>query len=258
MGGTLGARPNFGEPTPIKRRGLLHNTNIEGCQDHPVYDVLLRVSNSDFAAKQLILVFPFFRSEVSKNVLFLLDSSCNLAMRVPVFTGQLPICVAPPSTASLHSLSVLTRLSSRLRQPETPRSVTSQSPFIARSLSTYPKFKMSQNTFSNTEVPADKSADPYTATNKSEPELKEKVQDLISFIESCKFGMMTTRIESTGLLTSRCMALAGKVRSPSANYLGPPHTSWDERMLIRYMRIRRVAALIYSSTPTPNPARQTI
>lgn len=70
---------------------------------------------------------------------------------------------------------------------------------------------MSQKTFSNTEVPTDKPADPYTATNKTEPELKEKVQDLVSFIESCKFGMMTTRIESTGLLTSRCMALAAKV-----------------------------------------------
>lgn len=65
--------------------------------------------------------------------------------------------------------------------------------------------------FSNTEVPADKPADPYTATNKSEPELKEKVEDLVNFITSCKFGMMTTRIESTGLLTSRCMALAAKV-----------------------------------------------
>ncbi|KAL6715207.1 BLI-3 blue-light-inducible Bli-3 protein [Lecanora helva] len=64
--------------------------------------------------------------------------------------------------------------------------------------------------FSNTEVPGDKPADPYKAVNKSEPELKEKVQDLVSFIESCKFGMMTTRIGSSGLLTSRCMALAAK------------------------------------------------
>ena len=69
-------------------------------------------------------------------------------------------------------------------------------------------FKMS---FSNTETPADKPADPYKATNKTEPELKEKVEDLVNFISSCKFGMMTTRIESSGLLTSRCMALAAKV-----------------------------------------------
>ena len=67
--------------------------------------------------------------------------------------------------------------------------------------------------FSNTEVPGDKPADPYKATNLTNPDLKEKVQDLVSFIESCKFGMMTTRIESSGLLTSRCMALAAKVPS---------------------------------------------
>lgn len=65
--------------------------------------------------------------------------------------------------------------------------------------------------FSNTTVPGDKPADPYKATNLTNPDLKEKVEDLVSFMESCKFGMMTTRIESTGLLTSRCMALAAKV-----------------------------------------------
>ncbi|CAF9905116.1 MAG: BLI-3 blue-light-inducible Bli-3 protein [Heterodermia speciosa] len=64
--------------------------------------------------------------------------------------------------------------------------------------------------FSNTETPADKPADPYKAENKTEPELKEKVEDLVNFISSSKFGMMTTRIESSGLLTSRCMALAAK------------------------------------------------
>ncbi|MCJ1455613.1 BLI-3 blue-light-inducible Bli-3 protein [Mycoblastus sanguinarius] len=71
---------------------------------------------------------------------------------------------------------------------------------------------MSQKPFSNTEVPADKPADPYKATNKTEPGLKEKVEDLVKFMESSKFGMMTTRIGSTGLLTSRCMALAAKLR----------------------------------------------
>ena len=76
--------------------------------------------------------------------------------------------------------------------------------------------------FSNTETPADKPADPYKATNKTEPELKEKVEDLVNFISACKFGMMTTRIESSGLLTSRCMALAAKVglRTRVRLYLG--------------------------------------
>ncbi|KAL8809349.1 MAG: hypothetical protein Q9223_007937 [Gallowayella weberi] len=63
--------------------------------------------------------------------------------------------------------------------------------------------------FSNTDT-GDKPADPYKAVNKTEPKLKEKVEDLVDFIESCKFGMMTTRIESNGLLVSRCMALAAK------------------------------------------------
>lgn len=64
--------------------------------------------------------------------------------------------------------------------------------------------------FSNTDT-GSKPADPYKEVNKTEPGLKEKVEDLVSFIESCKFGMMTTRIESSGLLVSRCMALAAKV-----------------------------------------------
>ncbi|KAL8738376.1 MAG: hypothetical protein Q9190_008013, partial [Brigantiaea leucoxantha] len=63
--------------------------------------------------------------------------------------------------------------------------------------------------FSNTDT-GDKPADPYKAANKTEPELKEKIEDLVAFVEACKFGMMTTRIESSGLLVSRCMALAAK------------------------------------------------
>lgn len=49
------------------------------------------------------------------------------------------------------------------------------------------------------------------AKNLQEPELKEKIGDLVAFIEKCKFCMMTTRIGESGLLVSRCMALAGKV-----------------------------------------------
>ncbi|KAL8954333.1 MAG: hypothetical protein Q9183_007188 [Haloplaca sp. 2 TL-2023] len=63
--------------------------------------------------------------------------------------------------------------------------------------------------FSNTDT-GDKPADPYKAVNKTEPELAEKIEDLIGFIEKCKYGMMTTRIASNGLLVSRCMALAAK------------------------------------------------
>jgi len=53
-----------------------------------------------------------------------------------------------------------------------------------------------------------KPADPYLVKNKDEPGLKEKVEDLVAFIEKCKFALMTTRVESCGVLVSRCMALA--------------------------------------------------
>ncbi|KAI5269338.1 protein bli-3 [Aureobasidium subglaciale] len=64
--------------------------------------------------------------------------------------------------------------------------------------------------FSNTNT-GSKTADPYVAKNLDEPsELKEKVGDLISFVDKSKYCMMTTRIASSGLLVSRCMALAAK------------------------------------------------
>lgn len=64
--------------------------------------------------------------------------------------------------------------------------------------------------FSNADT-GDKPADPYKEKNYQEVSLKEKVEGLVQFITNCKFGMMTTRIADTGLLTSRCMALAAKV-----------------------------------------------
>ncbi len=124
--------------------------------------------------------------------------------------------IAPPSTSSsILACSVLIKPASRLSHPATRTHL--QLSHHIRQLSSTPYSKMS---FSNTDVPGDKPADPYKATNLTNPDLKEKVQDLVSFIEACKFGMMTTRIESSGLLTSRCMALAAKVvpplRSPSS------------------------------------------
>ncbi|THX30821.1 protein bli-3 [Aureobasidium pullulans] len=64
--------------------------------------------------------------------------------------------------------------------------------------------------FSNTDT-GSKPADPYTAKNLEQPDtLKEKVGDLITFVDKSKYCMMTTRIASSGLLVSRCMALAAK------------------------------------------------
>ncbi|KAK4943320.1 hypothetical protein LTR28_008488, partial [Elasticomyces elasticus] len=63
--------------------------------------------------------------------------------------------------------------------------------------------------YSNTDT-GSKPADPYTQKNLEEPSLKEKVEDLVAFVEKCKFCMMTTRIGSSGLLASRCMAMDAK------------------------------------------------
>lgn len=65
--------------------------------------------------------------------------------------------------------------------------------------------------FSNTDT-GDKNADPYKAKNLDEPPLKEKIDDLVNFISTSKFGMLTTRVGSTGLLASRCMSVAAKVK----------------------------------------------
>jgi len=64
--------------------------------------------------------------------------------------------------------------------------------------------------FSNADT-GSKPADPYKAKNADDDvSLKEKVEDLSEFISACKFGMMTTRDGSSGMLVSRCMALAAK------------------------------------------------
>ena len=65
--------------------------------------------------------------------------------------------------------------------------------------------------YSNTDT-GSKPADPYTQKNLSnEASLEEKIKDLVQFAEKHKLCMMTTRIADSGLLVSRCMALAAKV-----------------------------------------------
>ncbi|KAF7547543.1 hypothetical protein G7Z17_g7658 [Cylindrodendrum hubeiense] len=61
--------------------------------------------------------------------------------------------------------------------------------------------------FSNTST-GDAPADPYKTANKDEVGLKTKIDDLVEFINKCKFCMMTTRDSSSDNLVSRCMALA--------------------------------------------------
>lgn len=73
----------------------------------------------------------------------------------------------------------------------------------------------SKMSYSNTDT-GDKPADPYKAQNLDEPPLREKVDGLVNFISTSKFGMLTTRAGSTGLLASRAMAVAGQVKKPSS------------------------------------------
>jgi hypothetical protein len=65
--------------------------------------------------------------------------------------------------------------------------------------------------FSNADT-GNKTADPYTAKNLQEPSLKEKVEDLQSFLDKTKFCLLTTQSADSDLLASRAMALAAKVR----------------------------------------------
>jgi hypothetical protein len=66
------------------------------------------------------------------------------------------------------------------------------------------------STFSNTDT-GSKTADPYTAKNKDEVSLQEKVEDLFTFIDKTKFCLFTTQAADSDLLASRAMALAAKV-----------------------------------------------
>ncbi len=62
--------------------------------------------------------------------------------------------------------------------------------------------------FSNTDT-GNKPADAYTAKNKEDVDIRQKVEDLVNFITECKFGMMTTKSAGSSRLVSRCMALSG-------------------------------------------------
>ncbi|RKF65542.1 Protein bli-3 [Erysiphe neolycopersici] len=57
----------------------------------------------------------------------------------------------------------------------------------------------------------EKPADPYKTANLDQcVSIKDKVNDLSDFVDSCKFGIMTTRDSSSGALVSRCMVVAAK------------------------------------------------
>lgn len=68
------------------------------------------------------------------------------------------------------------------------------------------------SSFSNTDT-GSKNPDPYKEKNVDEATLADKMNDLVAFVEKSKFCMMTTHdgTSGSGLLVSRCMALAAKV-----------------------------------------------
>ncbi|KAH7080681.1 hypothetical protein FB567DRAFT_531490 [Paraphoma chrysanthemicola] len=63
--------------------------------------------------------------------------------------------------------------------------------------------------FSNTDT-GSKNADPYTQKNQDDASLKDKVEDLLKFIDNTKFCLLTTQVADSDLLASRAMALAAK------------------------------------------------
>ncbi|KAF9696303.1 hypothetical protein EKO04_005331 [Ascochyta lentis] len=83
----------------------------------------------------------------------------------------------------------------------------SQSSFQTKQTRIPQAFTMSS--FSNTDT-GSKTADPYTQKNKDEVSLKEKVEDLFTFIDKTKFCLFTTHAGDSDLLASRAMALAAK------------------------------------------------
>jgi len=63
---------------------------------------------------------------------------------------------------------------------------------------------------SSAQIPADKPADPYKANNlDTDSSVEHKVHDLMKFAQDTKFGLMTTVKSPSGMLVSRCMAIAG-------------------------------------------------
>lgn len=110
--------------------------------------------------------------------------------------------------------------------------------------------------YSNTDT-GSKPDDPYKEKNVDQPELKEKIEDLVAFMEHCKFGMMTTRIASSGLLTSRCMALAAKV-CPLHSLLLPSRASSSQEMCAAnsVSNFRKAVVLTSYFILILNPARR--
>lgn len=57
--------------------------------------------------------------------------------------------------------------------------------------------------------------DPTKSKSYEAPPLKQKIEELVEFVNQMKYGMLTTKMSTdSNLLTSRCMAVAGTVSTP--------------------------------------------
>jgi hypothetical protein len=55
------------------------------------------------------------------------------------------------------------------------------------------------------------SGDPYKKANAEDSSIKTKIEGLTAFVDEHKMGMLTTRQANSGMLVSRCMAVATRV-----------------------------------------------
>ncbi|KAI1653664.1 hypothetical protein F4813DRAFT_373667 [Daldinia decipiens] len=110
----------------------------------------------------------------------------------------------------LRPISRRSHLEKPTRRPYISTASTQTSHQRVRNIAFNHQLPRKMSSFSNADT-GDKPSGPYYEKNiDRDVSLKEKVEILIKFVSSCKFGMMTTRDPSNGKLVSRCMAVAGK------------------------------------------------
>lgn len=187
--------------------------------------------------------------------------SGNFIAKAAVPPHSLPLMQTPLRRQTLRFLTTASsRPATRICSVQTLIQQSTRSSSLQQPLQSTRTFSTTSAnmSFSNTDT-GNKPADPYTQKNAQDPSLQEKVEDLTTFIDKCKFCMMTT-MTGDGKLASRCMALAAKVsaqpqlgsRRQLSSYIHAREPSLTQPCFFR-----RATASTSSSTPTPNPARPT-
>lgn len=130
----------------------------------------------------------------------------------------LPTGVYMASIPPLSLPRIVIRATTKVHGNISRRIVTSHPEFLVKPRYYHTSLKMSSahpnNTGGTYTQTGTKHSDPYKEKNlDNECPLKDKVQDLVEFVEGLKFGLMTTRQRDSGYLVSRCMAVAARVWS---------------------------------------------